>query len=365
MNNIEYLYNYLSKYYPEEQVNEIIEKYKRKSKLCPGENVGIIASQAFGEQQTQLNLNAFHSVGTLTGMIRGIPRFTEILNVTEHPKLNYTQAPFICKQNRLKYICIKDCLQSDFTILNQDTLDDYYPFFIKLYNIDLQNHTIGLRYKLVTEITGIYEIEPYEISKILYMNNIICIWNCEETIFDMWFSEKDFQEGKYEEILNIKIFGISGVVNVELFQVKNEHYYYMLDGKWIDIISHYGVVQEYVITNDIWSILEWLGIEATYQYILDEMMSILEENGLYIYPCNLELLISIMTISGTLTPISRFGLKLDNNHPLSKATFEESLDTLINACIYHKTDPITAVSACILVGKDTKSGTGFFSCLKK
>lgn len=47
---------------------------------APGEAVGIIAAQAFGEPSTQMTLNTFHSTGSdVVGVTQGIPRLRQIL----------------------------------------------------------------------------------------------------------------------------------------------------------------------------------------------------------------------------------------------------------------------------------------------
>jgi DNA-directed RNA polymerase II subunit RPB1 len=46
--------------------------------------------------------------------------------------------------------------------------------------------------------------------------------------------------------------------------------------------------------------------------------------------------------------------------PISKATFEESIDILINAAIHTEKEKMQGVSASIIVGNRAPIGTGFF-----
>lgn len=46
--------------------------------------------------------------------------------------------------------------------------------------------------------------------------------------------------------------------------------------------------------------------------------------------------------------------------PISKATFEESIDILINAAIHTEKERMQGVSASIIVGNRAPIGTGFF-----
>tara|TARA_B100001175_G_scaffold317914_1_gene337504 strand:- start:1198 stop:5715 length:4518 start_codon:yes stop_codon:yes gene_type:complete len=60
----------------------------KKSIICPGEMVGMIAAQSIGEPTTQLTLNTFHFAGVASksNVTRGVPRIEEILSLSENPK---------------------------------------------------------------------------------------------------------------------------------------------------------------------------------------------------------------------------------------------------------------------------------------
>ena len=64
-----------------------------------------------------------------------------------------------------------------------------------------------------------------------------------------------------------------------------------------------------------------------------------------------------MTQTGTLTPMTRHGLKKVDSDIVKRATFEEVVGVFIQAAIHERQDPVTSVSACILTGKTAKIGT--------
>ena len=69
-----------------DMMREVAKAY-RNTRVNPGEAVGVIAAQSCGEAQTQLTLNTFHHAGQLHTMTtQGVPRFSELLNATKHPK---------------------------------------------------------------------------------------------------------------------------------------------------------------------------------------------------------------------------------------------------------------------------------------
>ena len=64
-----------------------VRKQFHSTLAAPGEMVGIIGAQSIGERQTQMTLNTFHRAGLVSAtVVTGVPRFTELLNATRHPK---------------------------------------------------------------------------------------------------------------------------------------------------------------------------------------------------------------------------------------------------------------------------------------
>lgn len=73
---------------------EIIKRYE-KSRLSPGEAVGVIASSSLCEPATQMMLNTFHFSGVENKKVSsGIPRFGEIVDM-KVPKTPYCIVPFL------------------------------------------------------------------------------------------------------------------------------------------------------------------------------------------------------------------------------------------------------------------------------
>ena len=59
----------------------------------------------------------------------------------------------------------------------------------------------------------------------------------------------------------------------------------------------------------------------------------------------------------------RHGINKSDIGPLAKASFEETERILLNAAVYGEMDPVTGVSANIMLGQTIRGGTGFFSIL--
>src|SRR5690606_19115061 len=68
----------------------------------------------------------------------------------------------------------------------------------------------------------------------------------------------------------------------------------------------------------------------------------------------------VITHNGYLMAISRHGINRIETGPLSKATFEEMADMLIEAAVNAKSDDLNGISARIILGLKGKCGTGSF-----
>lgn len=107
------------------------------------------------------------------------------------------------------------------------------------------------------------------------------------------------------------------------------------------------------ISNNIWEIYEILGIEATKQYLMDELGKILEVNKSHI-----SILVNRMVFGGTIASISRYTMRKEKTGAISKSSFEETVDQFIRAATNGDIDDCSAVSSSIVCGNRPKFGTG-------
>jgi DNA-directed RNA polymerase II subunit RPB1 len=70
-----------------------------------------------------------------------------------------------------------------------------------------------------------------------------------------------------------------------------------------------------------------------------------------------------MTQKGYLTSITRHGLNRNEYGPIRKASFEETVEILLDAGIFSEKDELKGISENILLGKLTNVGTGYFDLL--
>lgn len=126
----------------------------------------------------------------------------------------------------------------------------------------------------------------------------------------------------------------------------------------IDLRYVNGIDVSRTICNDVVEIYERFGIEAARAALLKEIVAVFSGSGNFVNYSHLAILIDTMTSSGTLTSIDRHGMgKLDTD-PLARASFEKTVDQLIQAAVFGEQDHMKSVSSRIMAGMVVKGGTG-------
>ena len=364
-----------------------------KSIISTGENVGILTAQSIGERQTQMTLNTFHSAGLAIKTVTvGVPRFSELLNTTKNPKNCSCEIYFKSCNNSIQElrnkigstiteIYFKKLIKS-YSICKNKKKELWYPHFYKIYNKkNLYKHCISFKlnidvmyeFKLnfkdiVNKIENEYE-DLLCIFSPISKNQLDIFVNTNEINLtsDILYINKDnyidiyIKEIVLPNLNKILIAGIEGITNI--YFKKDE----LDNSKWaietsgtnlFKLLAHQNIDISRTFSNDMWEIYEIFGIEAVRQFLIDEFKNVVSSDGTYIDKRHILLLVDIMTFSGNITSISRYGMRKSQAGPLTKCSFEESLDNLINSCLFCDKEEINGVSASIMCGKRPAIGTG-------
>ena len=110
------------------------------------------------------------------------------------------------------------------------------------------------------------------------------------------------------------------------------------------------------ICNDIDTIYNLYGIEATRSLLINEFSSIFNEASTNYTHINL--LVDIMTNNGSIVSIDRHGLSRLETDPLGRVSFEKTIEQLLAAAVFGEKDYLKGVSSRVMVGKCIKGGTG-------
>jgi DNA-directed RNA polymerase beta' subunit len=135
---------------------------------------------------------------------------------------------------------------------------------------------------------------------------------------------------------------------------------YLLDtdgSNFVSVMTHPLVDAEKLYSTNVHDIYEQLGIEATRNTLYAELNDLFDEAGINYR--HLGLLCDVMTHAGRLMSVDRYGINKTDNGPIGKACFEETEKVLLKAALFGEMDPVTGVSANIMMGQTIRAGTAF------
>ena len=139
---------------------------------------------------------------------------------------------------------------------------------------------------------------------------------------------------------------------------KTEYVIYTKGINMINVRNLIGVDLNKTYCNDIITIYEIFGIEAARNMIIREIISVFSCNGSTVNFQHISIFGDLMTNVGTLTSIDRHGLNKLDTDPFSRASFEKTVEQLINAAVFNEVDHMKSVSSRIMAGLCIKGGTG-------
>uniref|UniRef100_A0A6C0KU07 DNA-directed RNA polymerase n=1 Tax=viral metagenome TaxID=1070528 RepID=A0A6C0KU07_9ZZZZ len=405
-----------------EVLMEIIVVTHMKSWVQPGDQVGIVAAQSIGEPATQMTLNTFHQAGVASksAVTRGVPRLRELLKVTQNPKATsltiYLKPEYRDNKDKarevvqdleltvLRSITEKVAIYWDekdsTTIVEEDKeLMKFYSMFEDvlmadegmsepwskwMLRLELNREEMFNRNISIQEVVSVIKIQfNHEIS-VVYSD-----YNSDKLVMRVRLPNKSTGDkdtaSQLDDFTNLKKFqnkllnsivirGMPGIKAVtfrkdkQYVEVVNGKYepveQYVLDtdgSNFIKVMNHPTVDGTKLYSTNVWDIYEVLGIEATRAVLFNEINGLFESVGVnYRHLC---LLCDVMTRFGKLMSIDRYGINKNDIGTLAKASFEETEKILLKAALFGEVDPVTGVSANIMMGQAIRGGTAFSQIL--
>jgi DNA-directed RNA polymerase II subunit RPB1 len=104
-----------------------------------------------------------------------------------------------------------------------------------------------------------------------------------------------------------------------------------------------------------YSIYANYGIEAVRNAIINEIGELINNVNVH----HISLLVDVMTHSGALISVDRNGINRQDTDPLSRASFERTMEQFLNAAAFNETDKLKSVSSRIIIGRMINGGTGY------
>ncbi len=326
---------------------DVAKLHLKDDLISPGEAIGIITAQSFGEASTQMVLNVLHHAGIAEMQVTlGLPRLIEILDARKQPSTPQMEI-YLDKDNnneknarilaeKIKEVKLEEIASEiDIDLTNK-------KLAIKIDGKALKNVHIGAQ-KVIERLKD----KGFEV-------------NGSGTTITLTAEELDFKQlYKLKEKLKGTI--ISGVKNVSQVVVakREKDFVILTSGSNLkDLVEIKGIDKNKIKSNDLHDVAKILGIEAARQTIINEVRKVIDSQGLDINKRHISLIADAMTASGIVKGVTRMGIISDKASILARATFETPDKQFVNATIQGGKDELKSVIENILLNQAIPVGTG-------
>ena len=355
----------------EKIMSEVIRQYK-EALVEPGEAVGTVAAQSIGEPGTQMTLRTFHFAGVRElNVTLGLPRLIEVLDAKRTPstplmrieldeEAKYDRAKAEELARKIQHVTIENVASSIsidygqqmiYLQLDEELMKDKRVTLDMVINA-LNKHRIGTVENVTEREEGASDEKRRKVIEIA-----IAVPEGLEASKMIKLRQK---------ILSIKLKGIKGLKRVVVKEVSKEGktYYYLevegsnLQGIFNNLDELEGIDPTKIMTNNIHEIAEVLGIEAARTAIINEVMSVLREQGLDVDVRHVMLVADLMTLTGRVRQIGRHGISGEKASVLARAAFEVTTKHLLEAGVKGEEDPLAGVIENVVVGQLIPIGSG-------
>jgi len=323
-------------------------------KVAPGEAIGIVTAQSFGEPSTQMVLNVFHFAGVQEMQVTlGLPRLIEIFDARKTPSTPLMEVYLDADHNnekdarvlaeKIREVKLKD-------IVSEIKVN----FSEKKIEIFLDNNTVKRIHTTNAIISKNLEEKGFKIR----LKGDSMILNLDKQDFKEIYKTK-------ERLKDIIVSGIKGVHQI-LVVKRDKNFVILTAGSNLaEIMNMKGVNKERTISNDIHEVARVLGIEAARETIIREIRKVIESQGLDINERHLKLVADAMTSSGEVKGVTRMGIISEKSSILAKASFETPIKQFVNASIKSQKDELASVIENIILNQPVPVGTGLPGLLVK
>jgi len=334
-----------------EKLIEEVRKSYMKSKFEPGETVGILAAQSISEPATQMTMRTYHFAGSAgMNVTYGLPRLIEIFDAKREPETP-VMTVFLKRQFNNREVATK---------LAEEIVEKNVSYLTRRDSINLAENSI--------------EIEPNDLKRLGTIVKVI-----KENMKDVSIREKskaivitpktelpikEIQKLK-EKIMELHIEGVPNISNAVVRREGEEWILNTIGSNLVEILQLREVDEARTITNDIHEVALILGIEAARNVIINEALKTLQEQGLDIDIRHIMLVGDIMTLTGSVQSIGRYGVAGAQTSILARAAFEETIKHLVRASLRNEVDNFKGIFENVMVGQVIPSGTGMFELIAK
>ncbi len=331
-----------------------VSKLHLNQELEPGEAIGVITAQSFGEPSTQMVLRTFHFAGVSEMQVtQGLPRLIEIFDARKKPSSPRMEIYLKKEYNNEKDVRIFAEKIKEITI--KDIASEI--------GLDFSNKRI----EIIIDKAGIKQghITLKKVVEKLQSLKFNAKEKGDLIIIDA--SEMDFKEiyKLKEKLKETIISGIKGIKQILVVKKGRDYVVMTLGTSLKKLLEMKEVVVEKLISNDLHETATVFGIEVARQFIINEIQNVLNTQGLNINKRHLKFIADAMTNTGEVKGVTRIGIIAQKSSILARATFETPIKQFVNATIKGNKDHLTSVIENIILNQPVPIGTGLPGLLVK
>src|SRR3989344_4131144 len=340
-----------------------IEKLKEvynNSVITPGEAIGVVTAESFGEPSTQMTLNVFHFAGVAEMNVTvGLPRLIEIFDARKTPSTPKMEIYLKSKYSKNARM-VKDIA----TKIKESNLEDVSSSI----SINVAKNTVEVEIdrKKMKEL----EIKQESVSQ-----KIIAAFKNVDLKEDkgILIIKPKSQEGVdlievyklKEKLKKTHVAGLKGVKQVLPVKEEEEYIIHCAGSNLKEALDMEEVDGARTTTNQIFEIAEVLGIEAARNAIIKEAYKVIRDQGLEIDIRHIMFLADIMTRTGVIKGITRGGISGEKESVLARASFETPMKHIINASLVGERDQLNSVVENVILNQPIPLGTGLPGLITK
>jgi DNA-directed RNA polymerase III subunit RPC1 len=397
----------------------LVERKLQRAFIQPGTAVGAIAAQSIGEPSTQMTLKTFHFAGVASmNITRGVPRIKELVNATRHiatplvtayvdpvpgqsmialaqkvrnqlecrrlrQVTRYGEIRFQREQVYLDYVLDEGFAQAQIpTIGNPKALkseDDTFeaPFVHRLRTqlrwpatgAGLQGSPSGSLH-LRREADGFMHLQIWPACTDPSSRIASGSSRTRRHLHDLEQELSRLQRLVPELVVS----GLGSVRRVVLSQARSDEclaaeeplssatvQLFAETEDMRSIMNAESVDATRVFCNHVLVVERVLGIEAARATMIKEILETMAAHGVTVDARHVSLLADMMSFSGEVLGITRFGIGKMRQSTLMLASFEKTVDHLFEAAVRTRADRIQGVSERVIMGRPVPLGTGMVS----
>lgn len=370
---------------------DTLHRQYERAVVQPGEMVGTVSASSIGEPCTQMTLNTFHTAGVAHAVSQGVPRLKELILLTEQiatPSMTVHLEPGF-KEHReiasrvlsaIAYTSFADVVAHGAVVKGNEGDTELLDVFQTLYHPEPTPYALRFvlhrqrLYEKHLDVSAIVDVLRTQFGNAAYVmgtdvNSVEWVvrihplnLNCEDNAYAMRLL--------YDHVMeNLVIQGVYGISRVTMehqarthhnvhYAPMNEFFGRTAGSSLATVMNIPGVDAARTLTNDIFDILDVLGIEAASKQLLTEIRAVLSHDGAYVNDRHLQLLVDVMSYAGDLAPVSRHSMEKLGADVYTRASFEQTQEVLLTAATHGVYNKLKGVTSTLITGTPISGGTG-------